>query len=302
MMVELTQDSYRKCELCPRKCGINRYETTGYCNMPAKMVIGRAALHKWEEPCISGDIGSGTIFFYGCNLRCVFCQNMKLSGGQIQGSGKEITQAGLVKAMLELEHAGAMNINFVTPSHYAPSVAQAIQAAKEEGLQIPIVYNTGSYELPSTLALLEGLVDIYLPDLKYYSDELARKYSNAPDYFNVAAEAIHEMLRQTGKPEFDEHGMMKKGVLVRHLLMPGGFEDSRKIIKYLHDTYHNDIYISIMSQYTPMKDFSDMPELNHKVKHSVYEHLINIAIQEGIENAFIQEGETAKESFIPDFY
>ena len=270
--------------------------------MPAKMVIGRAALHKWEEPCISGDIGSGTIFFYGCNLKCVFCQNAKLSGGQIKGSGREVTPEELVRIMLELEQAGAGNINFVTPGHYAPSVALAIQKAKEEGLQIPIVYNTGSYELPSTLALLDGLVDIYLPDLKYYSDESARKYSNAPDYFNIAAEAIHEMLRQTGKPEFDEHGMMKKGVLVRHLLMPGGFLDSRKIIKYLHDTYHNDIYISIMSQYTPMKDFSDMPELNHKVKYSVYEHLINIAIQEGIENAFIQEGETAKESFIPDFY
>ncbi|MBO5031360.1 MAG: radical SAM protein [Lachnospiraceae bacterium] len=283
--------------LCPRKCHVDRTEHRGYCGEREVLRVARASLHLWEEPCISGTAGSGTVFFSGCPLKCVFCQNRRIALGN---QGKELTIAQLSELFLLLQSKGANNINLVTPTHFAPQIAEALRKAKAKGLMLPVVYNTSSYEAPETLQMLEGLVDIYLPDLKYYSDELARRYSNAPDYFSTAALAIKEMFRQVGTPVF-EGQLMKKGMIVRHMIMPGCTKDSKVIIKYLHDSYGEDIYISIMSQYTPTGDLGHFPEIARKVTDREYEKVVNYAIDLGIENAFIQEGRTAEESFIPDF-
>lgn len=288
------------CILCPRKCGVNRISgQTGYCGMSAELVVARAALHMWEEPCISGTIGSGTVFFGGCNLKCIFCQNHNIAIGKI---GREITVLRLAEIFLELQTKGAANINLVTPTHYIPQIREALLLSKEQGLHLPIVYNTGSYESPKALQLLEGLVDIYLPDLKYYSAELSAKYSHAADYFEKASLAIAEMYRQVGTPVFHETtGMMKRGMIVRHLVLPWQTKDSKKVLRYLHETYDNNIYISIMNQYTPLPHVAQIPELNRRVTAEEYDKVVNFALQIGIENAFIQEGETAEESFIPPF-
>lgn len=288
------------CILCPRKCGSNRLAgQVGYCGMPADPVVARAALHMWEEPCISGTSGSGTVFFGGCNLKCVFCQNHSIAIGDC---GKKITITRLAEIFLELQEKGAANINLVTPTHYIPQIREALLLAKEKGLTLPIVYNTGSYENAEILHLLEGLIDIYLPDLKYFSTELSLKYSYADDYFEQATLAIAEMYRQVGTPVFDEvTGMMKKGMIVRHLLLPGQAKDSKKVLRYLHETYGDNIYISIMNQYTPLPHVAHIPELNRKVSAEEYDRVVNFALRLGIENAFIQEGETAEESFIPPF-
>ncbi len=288
------------CILCPRKCSVNRNEgQIGYCGMPADLVVARAALHMWEEPCISGTSGSGTVFFSGCNLKCVFCQNHSIAIGEL---GKKITITRLAEIFLELQTKGATNINLVTPTHYVPQIREALLLAKEKGLTLPIVYNTGSYENVSSLRLLDGLIDIYLPDLKYFSTALSSKYSHATDYFEQATLAIAEMYRQVGTPVFDEvTGMMQKGMIVRHLLLPGQTKDSKKVLRYLYETYRNNIYISIMNQYTPLPHVAHIPELNHKVTTEEYEKVVNFALRLGIENAFIQEGETAEESFIPAF-
>lgn len=288
------------CILCPRKCGSNRLAgQVGYCGMPADLVVARAALHMWEEPCISGTTGSGTVFFGGCNLKCVFCQNHSIAIGDC---GKKITIARLAEIFLELQEKGAANINLVTPTHYIPQIREALLLAKENGLTLPIVYNTGGYENADILHLLDGLIDIYLPDLKYFSTELSLKYSHAADYFEQATLAIAEMYRQVGTPVFDEAtGMMKKGMIVRHLLLPGQAKDSKKILRYLHETYGDNIYISIMNQYTPLPHVAHIPELNRKVLGEEYDRVVNFALRLGIENAFIQEGETAEESFIPPF-
>ncbi len=288
------------CILCPRKCGINRLESqTGYCSMPANLRIARAALHMWEEPCISGTSGSGTVFFSGCNLKCVFCQNHAIALGDC---GKEITVSRLADIFFELQEKGATNINLVTPTHYIPQIRDALILAKDKGLQLPIVYNTGSYENAESLRLLEGLIDIYLPDLKYYSAELSSLYSHAKDYFPFATVAIAEMYRQVGAPVFDEaSGLMKRGMIVRHLVLPGQTKDSKKILRYLFETYGHQIYISIMNQYTPLPHVSSIPELNRPVSPEEYDKVVDFALRLGIENAFIQEGETARDSFIPPF-
>lgn len=253
----------------------------------------------WEEPCISGTRGSGTVFFTGCVLKCVFCQNSVLAESKV---GKPVTVSRLAEIFLELQNKGAHNINLVTPTHFVPSIRESIILAKKNGLTLPIVYNTGSYESVETIKSLEGLVDIYLPDLKYVSSELSKKYSKAPDYFETAKKAIGEMVRQVGTPEFDDDGIMKKGVIVRHLLLPGCITDSKNVIKYLYDTYRDDIFISIMNQYTPMEGIGDKyPELNRKVRKKEYDRLVDYAIDIGVTNGFIQEGGTAKESFIPEF-
>lgn len=289
------------CTLCPRKCGVNR-ETgeTGYCGMPKDLVVARAALHMWEEPCISGHVGSGTVFFSGCNLKCLFCQNHSIALGTC---GKVISVQRLAEIFLELEKKGAANINLVTPTHYVPFIRDALILAKSLGLNLPIVYNTGSYETVETLQLLEGLVDIYLPDLKYFSPQLSQEYSLADDYFEVATAAIAEMYRQVGEVLFYEsdESMMKKGVLVRHLILPGQTKDSKKILRYLYETYGHKIYISIMNQYTPLPHVQHISALNRKIAAEEYDRIVNFAIRLGIKNAFIQEGETAKESFIPPF-
>lgn len=287
-----------KCDICPRKCGVNREKgKLGFCQAKDKIKIARYSLHYWEEPIISGETGSGTIFFSGCNLKCIFCQNFKISSENI---GKEISVERLKEICLELQNMGANNINLVTGTHFLPLIKDALILAKKEGLTIPIVYNTSSYETVESLKEMEGLIDIYLPDLKYYDNKLAENFSLANDYFEIATAAIKEMVRQTGKPVI-ENNIMKKGVIVRHLLLPNYLEDSKKIIKYLHDTYNEDIYISIMNQYTPIKKFDKYPELNRTLTDKEYDELVNYACDLNITQAFIQEGETCKESFIPDF-
>lgn len=288
------------CMLCPRNCNVDRDYEKGSCLASNTLKVARAGLHFWEEPCLSGTAGSGTIFFSNCNLKCVFCQNKEISLG---GNGKEITIERFSEICLELQSKGALNINLVTPTHYITQIKEGLIKAKEMGLIIPVVYNTSSYEKVSSLKELEGLIDIYLPDLKYYSNYYAKLYSHAPDYFKYASRAIKEMFRQVGSPVFNNNGIMQKGVIVRHLLLPGLEEDAKAILKYLYDTYHDDIYISIMNQYTPVTAFknSKFLNLNKKIDDSVYDRIINYACDLGICKAFIQEGETQSSSFIPNF-
>ncbi len=304
------------CTICPRNCHADRINgQTGYCGQTNEIKAARAALHMWEEPCISGLSGSGTVFFSGCNMGCVFCQNYPISHGQ---TGKIISPERLSNIFLSLQAQNACNINLVTPTHFIPQIKKALETAKSNGLSIPVVYNTSSYDKADTLKELDGLIDIYLPDLKYYSPIKNKKYSSAEDYFFHASSAIEEMVRQTGKPVFaaqdlswanknenDYSGpLMKKGVIVRHLLLPGCAADSKAILRYLSSTYKNDIYISIMNQYTPVPSFLNphaYPELQHSVSSSVYDKLIDYALSLGIENGFIQDGDTCSESFIPPF-
>ena len=287
-----------KCSLCPRMCNIDRESTTGYCGVKNTLRVARAALHFWEEPCISGEEGSGADFFTGCNLRCVFCQNYQIARAE---QGKEITVERLAEIFLELQEQKANNINLVTATHYVPQVVEALKMAKEKGLYIPVVYNCGGYETVETLKLLEGLVDIYLPDFKYVDSERGKRYSRAEDYPEVAKAALAEMVRQQPKAEFDERGLMTQGVIVRHLMLPGGIKDSKAVVNYLYETYGHQIYISLMNQYTPLPHVADYPEIDRKLKKFEYDRLVDYAISLGVENGFIQEGETAKESFIPAF-
>jgi putative pyruvate formate lyase activating enzyme len=287
------------CKICPRNCGVDRTKgIKGYCRETDKIIVARASLHMWEEPCISGTNGSGTVFFSGCSLGCVYCQNYNISKGM---SGKEITIERLAEIFLELQSKGAHNINLVTPTHFVPQIIDALIMGKGKGLRIPIVYNTSGYEKVETIKTLDGHVSIYLPDLKYMDKEIAKKYSNCADYFEHASKAITEMLNQTGEIEFDEDGIAVKGVIVRHMTLPGCMEDSKNIIKYLHETFGDKIYISIMNQYTPLPHVSKYPEINRRITDDEYEELIDYAVGIGVENGFIQEGETALESFIPDF-
>lgn len=296
--------AFRKCELCPRACKVNReVGQSGVCKVPSMLRVARAALHFWEETCISGTMGSGTVFFSGCSMHCVFCQNQEIAKGL---SGKEISRERLVEIFLELQEQGANNINLVTPGQYAPHIVWAVEQARSQGLQIPIVYNTSSYESVDTLKRLEGIVDVYLPDFKYWSPELAAKYSNAPDYPLVAKAAIAEMVRQQPRAIFayDEkqgQDLIKKGVIVRQLLLPGQLKDAKQIVKYLYETYGNQIYLSLMSQYTPLPHVENYPELNRKVDRRTYEKYVDYAIALGVENGYIQEEDVAKESFIPAF-
>ncbi len=297
---DLISDLMSDCTLCPRRCHVNRLSgETGFCGQTAELNAARAALHYWEEPCISGTTGSGAVFFSGCNLQCIFCQNHDIAIGK---SGRSISLERLTDIFLELQDKGAANVNLVTGTHFIPQIALALSSAKSLGLTIPVVYNTGSYEEPASLRLLEGLVDIYLPDLKYYSAELSSKYSHADDYFPKAAAAIAEMFRQTGSPVIDpETGLMRRGIIVRHLLLPGQTRDSKKVLRYLYETYKNDIYVSIMNQYTPLEHVAKLPSLNRRVTREEYDRVLVFAERLGIEQGFYQEGETAGESFIPEF-
>ncbi len=288
------------CTLCPRECHVNRNAgETGYCGQTARLTAARASLHFWEEPCLSGKNGSGAVFFSGCNLRCVYCQNHEIA----QGKGREITASRLSDIFLELQEKGAHNINLVTPAHFVPQIIIALQTAKKQGLSIPVIYNTSAYEKVETLHRLEGLIDIYLPDLKYFDTALSESYSHAPDYFETASAAIAEMIRQTGAPVFadGEDSLMLRGVIVRHLLLPGCGKDSRRILRFLHETFKNDIYVSIMNQYTPLEQVAQNPALNRKVTEEEYGRVLVFAERLGIEQGFYQEGETASESFIPAF-
>lgn len=292
-------DTTKLCNLCPRECNVDRgLGKAGFCKVPNQIKVSRAALHFWEEPCISGEEGSGTVFFSGCNLRCVYCQNRKIAEGVY---GKEITVDKLAAIFLELQEKGANNINLVTPSHYVLQIIEALKLAKEGGLNVPIVYNSSAYEKVETLKKLKGYINVYLPDFKYMDSALSLKYSAAEDYSQVAKNAIEEMVRQVGTTEFDERGILRKGVVVRHLVLPGYTKDSKEVIKYLYDTYKNDIFISILSQFTPMNGLDKYPEINRKVSEEEYGEVVDFAIEIGVENGFIQEGDVAEESFIPDF-
>ncbi len=321
----------KKCMICPRKCGVDRTSgELGYCRQPAYLTAARAYLHAWEEPCISGSRGSGTVFFSGCNMHCVFCQNSEIALGDVS---KGISQERLSEIFFELQEKGASNINLVTPTHFTTLIIPALERAREQGLMIPVVYNTSAYENVDTLKRLEGLVDIYLPDCKYYSENIAVRYSNAPGYFETAIKAIDEMLRQVGEPRFYEAAsrdvifgkekasidaksynqlmeeaeddydgpLMKSGVIIRHLVLPGNIEDSKNIIGRLLKRYGDKVYLSIMNQFTPHGDLSKYPELLGGVDTDGYEMLIDYAIDQGIENGFFQGEGTDTESFIPAF-
>lgn len=308
------------CRLCPRGCGVDRLAgERGICGQGSEIRAARAALHKWEEPCISGRYGSGAVFFSGCGLGCVYCQNRSIA---VQGRGHVISMEHLAEIFLRLQEEGANNINLVTACQFVPQVIASIERARDGGLRLPIVYNSSGYESLSTIQMLEGYVDIYLPDLKYMDREMSRRYSHAADYFEKASKAIHEMVRQTkellftdeetrseklGIDAYQERSgkgeslLMTKGVIVRHLLLPGCLEDARRIVSWLLSSFGERIFISLMNQYTPMPCGSTCLELDRKVDREEYEALVDYAISLGIENGFIQEGETARESFIPEF-
>lgn len=287
------------CMLCPRNCKVNRHKSVGFCGASDKVKLAYYSLHQWEEPIISGENGSGTVFFSNCNLRCLFCQNKKISTDR-NSYGKEISNDKLKEIFLKLQDLGAHNINLVTPTHYVPQIIDVLKEVKNKNLKIPVVYNTSSYENVSTIESLKGLIDIYLADLKYFDDELGSKYSKCNDYFKYASLAIGEMYKQTGKFQIKDN-LLVSGLVVRVLVLPGHVDDSKKIIKYLYDTYKDNIIISIMNQYTPVCKINDFPNLNRKLTDEEYDEVIDYACSLGIENAFVQEGETQSESFIPDF-
>lgn len=292
-------NKYENCLLCPRKCGINRSTgQTGVCGVSSEIKVARAALHYWEEPCISGKKGSGAVFFSGCSLHCVFCQNREISDGK---EGKVISKERLSDIFMELAVKGANNINLVTPGQYIPDIVWAVNDAKSRGMKLPIIYNTSGYENVTELKLLEGIVDVYLPDFKYMDSTLSARYSRAKDYPSVAKQALSEMVRQQPDVVIDDAtGLIQKGVIVRQLLLPGHVNDAKAVLKYLYDTYHDHVYISMMSQFTPIA-LKDYPEINRTVTRREYERLVDYALKIGITNAFIQEGDVAKDSFIPAF-
>nr|WP_330368796.1 radical SAM protein [Butyrivibrio sp. FC2001] len=320
MKTEQEKLDMKTCMICPRKCGVDRTKgQLGYCRQPAHLTAARAYLHAWEEPCISGEKGSGTVFFSGCNMHCVFCQNSEIALGDVS---KQIPQERLSEIFFELQEKGASNINLVTPTHFVPLIIPALENARNQGLFIPVVYNTSAYENVDTLKALEGLIDIYLPDCKYYSEELSLRYSNAPGYFETSIAVIDEMLRQVGVPKFfanrpiganaynllmeesedDYEGpLMKSGVIIRHLMLPGQLADSKKIVKELLHRYGDKVYLSIMNQFTPHGDLTGYPELLKGVNPDDYDELIDYAIELGLENGFFQGEGTDAESFIPAF-
>ncbi|ADL53529.1 radical SAM protein [Clostridium cellulovorans] len=287
------------CTICPRACAVNRINgEKGFCLGKDTVKVARVSLHHWEEPCISGDKGSGTVFFSNCNLRCIFCQNHQISQDNV---GKEITISRLSDIFIEQQERGAHNINLVTPTHYAFQIIEALALAKDKGLNIPIIYNSNGYEETDTIKALNGYIDVYLPDLKYYDDKYALKYSKAPNYFEKASKAIEEMFNQVGEAQFDENGLIKKGIIIRHMLLPTLIFDSKKIIDYIIDTFDDKVYVSLMNQYTPMYNAKDYPEINKSVKSKVYDALIDYAIDKGLTKGFIQESGTSTSDFTPDF-
>ena len=289
---------YNSCELCPRKCHINRNTTKGICSNTSTLKVARSALHYFEEPSISGTNGSGTIFFSGCNLKCCYCQNKEISNDNF---GINISVERLSELMLELQAKKASNINLVTPTHFVPSIIEAIKLARKKGLSIPIVYNTSGYESVATIKQLAGYVDIYLTDFKYFDNKLGEDLSKVKNYFEIASLALEEMYKQVGINKFASNGMMTKGIIVRCLVLPTKGTDTKKIINYLYKKYQDNIYLSIMNQYTPVNHSDTFTFLNDKVSDKAYDDIINYALDLGVKNAYIQEGETQDKSFIPPF-
>lgn len=290
--------SHSQCCLCPRMCRADRSTASGYCKAPDGILASRAALHFWEEPCISGTGGSGAIFFSGCTLRCCFCQNYKISRTP---RGKSISSERLAEIFLELQDQGAHNINLVTATHYLPWILPALDMVKEK-LHIPVVYNCGGYECLETIQALSSYVDIWLPDLKYFSSDLSRRYSQAPDYFARASAAVRQMILQTGTPVFDDRGIMQKGVIIRHLVLPGQKEDSLQLIKWMAEELpEKQFYISLLSQYTPYEKNPDFPELNRRITSYEYQKVVEAALEAGLEQGFMQKRTSAKEEYTPSF-
>jgi putative pyruvate formate lyase activating enzyme len=288
------------CKLCPRNCNVDRLNNKqlGFCKSKFELNIARVSLHSWEEPCISGTRGSGTVFFSNCNLNCVFCQNHEISQ---DGIGKEVSIERLSEIFIEEQQRGAHNINLVTPTHFVPQIIEAIKLSKDMGLNIPIVYNSNGYENKETIQALNGYIDVYLPDLKYMNDKYAQKYSKVSSYFEFASKAIDEMVKQAPKPIFNKEGLLLSGVIIRHLMLPGLLFDSKKIVEYIYNKYGDNVYISLMNQYTPLFNATEYPEINKPLNPKHYDSLVNHCIDIGIKNAFIQEEGTVKESFVPHF-
>lgn len=289
---------YENCSLCPRNCHIDRTSSFGFCQSSSQIKAARAALHHWEEPCISGTRGSGAVFFSGCTLRCCFCQNYSISS---ETYGKEISEQKLAQIFLELQNQGAHNINLVTATQYLPSILNALDRIKDK-LNIPVVYNSSGYEKPETIRLLKDYVDIYLPDLKYFSSKLSQKYSKAEDYFKVASNAVRLMIEQTGKPVFDSDGILQKGVIIRHLVLPNCRKDSITLLHWIKETLPDKSYlISLLSQYTPFYKSHEYPELNRRITTYEYESVLKEAISLGLVEGFMQEKSSAKEEYTPPF-
>ena len=287
------------CHLCERHCGVDRLNgKVGFCRATEKLKIARAELHMWEEPPISGDNGSGTVFFSHCNLGCVFCQNHEISQ---EYSGAYITVERLSEIFLELQAKGANNINLVTPTHYVPQIIEAIIIAKSNGLTLPILYNTNGYDTLETIKLLDGYIDVYLPDFKYFDDKYAKKYSKVNHYAENILPILTEMVRQVGPPKFNSDNKMIKGVIIRHLMLPGLLFDSKKVIDKIYNTFGDDVYISIMNQYTPMNKAENYPEINKPLNPKHYDSLVNYAAEIGVTNGFIQEEGTSTTDFVPSF-
>lgn len=288
-----------KCNLCMRNCNVNRNKgVKGLCNSTNNIRIARAALHFWEEPCISGENGSGTVFFSNCNLKCVFCQNYEISS---EGFGKEITVDRLADIFIELQEKGANNINLVTPTHFVPQIIEALKIAKNNGLDLPIVYNTNSIDTLDTIKALNGYIDVYLPDFKYFEDKYSMKYSKIKGYSKNVIDVIDEMIKQVGAPKFNKDGIIEKGVIVRHLLLPGLLFDSKKVVDAIYNNFGDNVYISLMNQYTPMHNAKMYPEINKSINEKTYDVLIDYALSIGIKNGFIQESGTNSKEFVPGF-
>jgi len=293
------EELLRHCSLCPRRCGVDRAAgETGFCRAPARPKVALADLHFGEEPCLTGTAGSGTVFFSHCNLRCAFCQNFEISQEDL---GRTLDADRLARIFVDLQDRGAHNVNLVSPTPYAPGVARAVRRARDLGLSVPVVYNTGGYENVEVLELLEGLVDVYLPDLKYGSEEPARRYSGAPDYFAVATAAIKEMYRQVGAPVLDENGLIRRGLIIRHLVLPGHVADSLRVLEWIAANLPPAVYVSLMAQYFPTHRAVAMPPLDRRVTAGEYGQVVGRLMDLGLDNGYVQEREAATDEYVPDF-
>ncbi len=288
-----------KCKICPHNCGVNRLNgNIGRCKSNGNIKLAMASIHNFEEPCISGENGSGTVFFSNCNMNCVFCQNYKISQ---QGLGREISIEELSEIFIDEQNKNAENINLVTPTMYVYHIIEAIKIAKNKGLKIPIVYNSNGYENVETIKKLDGYIDIYLPDLKYYDDDLAFKYSGVKNYFENATSAIKEMYNQVGSPVLDENGMMKKGLIIRHLVLPNNLQNSKDVLKWINDNIDKNVFVSVMAQYFPTNRAKEFPEINRKLTKEEYEEIENYLYSLDLDNGYIQELGEHEEEYVPDF-
>ena len=292
-------DKLKKCEICPHNCKVNRLDgKMGRCKCGDKVKIALASVHRFEEPCISGKNGSGTVFFSGCNLNCKFCQNYEIS--QL-GKGVEISIDELADVFIKQQEKGVHNINLVTPTMYVYQIMEAIKIARKNGLNIPIIYNSNGYENVQTIKDLEGYIDVYLPDLKYYDNEIGLKYSGIKNYFQYASKAILEMYNQVGSPKFDENGIITSGVMIRHLVLPNNIENSKNVLRWIKENINEDVYINIMAQYFPTYKAKDIKELNRKLTKEEYEEIENFVYELDIKNGYMQELGEHEEEYVPDF-